>query len=130
MPAAAVPPPPPPPFLFASNTPGGGSLTAASSAGAFPSTIGDVYTYAPAGGSSIESAAGVGPQTTALTTSNGAHLHQSLWFFYQGTARTILSVVYVNTSHVITQYLHAGSTLMPRFWVLQASKNLFSSGWS
>ena len=70
--AAAVPPPPPPPFLFASNTLGGGSLTSASASGAFPSTIGDVYTYAPAGGGSIESAAGVGPQTTALTTSNGA----------------------------------------------------------
>lgn len=65
--ASALAPPPPPPVTFASNSNGGGS-----SSGAFSSTIGDVFTYRPSTGGSIESAGAVGPTTTALTTNNGA----------------------------------------------------------
>ena len=65
--ASALAPPPPPPVTFASNSNGGGS-----SSGAFSSTIGDVFTYRPSTGGSIESAGAVGPSTTVLTTNNGA----------------------------------------------------------
>lgn len=67
-------PPPPPPVTFASNNNnngGGGSASSGSSNGAFSSTIGDVFTYKPTTGGSIESAGSAGPATTALTTSNG-----------------------------------------------------------
>ncbi|EIE18857.1 hypothetical protein COCSUDRAFT_59785 [Coccomyxa subellipsoidea C-169] len=64
--ASVLAPPPPPPVTFASNNNNGGS-----SNGAFSSSIGDVFTYKPSTGGSIESAGGVGPTTTALTTNNG-----------------------------------------------------------
>ncbi|BDA48966.1 probable major extracellular endoglucanase at N-terminal half [Coccomyxa sp. Obi] len=65
--ASVLAPPPPPPVTFASNSNGGGS----SSGGAFSSSIGDVFTYKPSTGGSIESAGGVRPTTTPLTTNNG-----------------------------------------------------------
>ena len=86
-PSAAAPgqlaPPPPPPTSFASNTNlNGGSSSAASSTlnqleTSILSSIGDVFTYQPSGGGAIESAAPVGPPTTALTVKNGESLHSS-----------------------------------------------------
>ena len=66
--ASVLATPPPPPVTFASNNNNGGG----SSNGAFSSSIGDVFTYKPSTGGSIESAGGAGPITTALTTNNGA----------------------------------------------------------
>lgn len=82
--SAAVPgqltPPPPPPTSFASNlNSNGGSSSAASGLiyqleSSVLSSIGDVFTYQPSGGGAIESAAPVGPPTTALTVKNGERL--------------------------------------------------------
>ena len=77
---AQLAPPPPPPTSFASNTnSNGGSSSAASSTlnqleSSILSSIGDVFTYQPSGGGAIESAASVGPPTTALTVKNGESL--------------------------------------------------------